>query len=118
MVHRPNHEEPELPMSATIERPTAAPSSPAPPPPPALPPVSAAAASKPAAGAAPRPNRVPVIVLGSLALVALVLGVGRWRWGLTHVSTDDAQVEGHMIPTLARVAGYVTEVAVSENQQV
>jgi membrane fusion protein (multidrug efflux system) len=44
--------------------------------------------------------------------------VSRWRWGLTHVSTDDAQVEGHIIPTLARVNGYVAEVGVRENQAV
>jgi membrane fusion protein, multidrug efflux system len=105
-------------MSTTLERPPA-PSAPA-----ATP--SASAASSPApiaavparAAAPPRPNRVPAIVLGTLALVGLVFGVMRWRWGLTHVSTDDAQVEGHIIPTLARVAGYVQDVPVVENQQV
>jgi membrane fusion protein (multidrug efflux system) len=61
---------------------------------------------------------VPVIVLGMLAIIGIVFGVIRWRWGLTHVSTDDAQVEGHVIPTLARVAGYVQQVPVIENQHV
>ena len=105
-------------MSATIERerPTAAPAGPVSPAAPAAP--GAPAATRPAAAATPRPNRIPLIVIGTLALVGLVLGVNRWRWGLTHVSTDDAQVEGHVIPTLARVAGYVTEVAASENQAV
>ncbi|TMA31056.1 MAG: HlyD family secretion protein, partial [Deltaproteobacteria bacterium] len=105
-------------MSATIERerPTAAPAGPVSPAAPAAP--GAPAATRPAAAATPRPNRIPLIVIGTLALVGLVLGVNRWRWGLTHVSTDDAQVEGHVIPTLARVAGYVTEVAASENQPV
>jgi membrane fusion protein (multidrug efflux system) len=59
-----------------------------------------------------------VFVLGTLALIGIVFGVVRWRWGLTHVSTDDAQVEGHVIPTLARVAGYVADVPVIENQRV
>ena len=105
-------------MSATIERerPTAAPAGPVSPAAPAAP--GAPAATRPAAAATPRPNRIPLIVIGTLALVGLVLGANRWRWGLTHVSTDDAQVEGHVIPTLARVAGYVTEVAASENQPV
>jgi len=112
--------EPEPVMSATIERererPTAAPPGPVSPAAPAAP--GAPAATRPAAAATPRPNRIPLIVVGALALVGLVFGVNRWRWGLTHVSTDDAQVEGHVIPTLARVAGYVTEVAASENQPV
>jgi membrane fusion protein (multidrug efflux system) len=59
-----------------------------------------------------------MIVLGTLALAGLVFGVLRWRWGLTHVSTDDAQVEGRIVPTLARVAGYVQDVPVVENQRV
>jgi len=59
-----------------------------------------------------------MFVLGTLALVGLAFGIVRWRWGLTHVSTDDAQLEGHVIPTLARVAGYVQEVPVLENQNV
>src|SRR5262249_59636903 len=65
-----------------------------------------------------RPSRTPLFVLGGLVLIALVFGIQRWRWGLNHVATDDAQVEGHVVPTLARVAGYVTEVDASENQRV
>ena len=78
-------------------------------------PITAVPARTPAAA---RPNRVPMFVLGALAVVGIAFGVARWRWGLTHVSTDDAQVEGHVIPTLARVAGYVQEVPVIENQRV
>jgi membrane fusion protein (multidrug efflux system) len=59
-----------------------------------------------------------MLVLGVLAIAGIAFGVVRWRWGLTHVSTDDAQVEGHIIPTLARVAGFVAEVPVVENQHV
>jgi len=106
-------------MSTTIDRPTAVPAAnPAPERPATGAPAAAAPAAAPAAPAAARPNRVPMLVLGTLALVGIVFGVVRWRWGLTHVSTDDAQVEGHIIPTLARVAGYVTEVAVRENESV
>src|SRR5262245_15867447 len=107
-------------MSTTLERPSAAASSS-----PASPPATApATAPTPLAAvparppASPRPNRVPMFVLGTLALIGIVFGVMRWRWGLTHVSTDDAQVEGHVIPTLARVAGYVANVPVVENQRV
>jgi membrane fusion protein (multidrug efflux system) len=59
-----------------------------------------------------------MLVLGVLALLAIGFGFNRWRWGLTHVSTDDAQVEGHIVPTLARVNGFVAEVNVRENDNV
>ena len=108
-------------MSTTIERsetrtPASTPATPsaAPAPGPGRP----AGPAGPPSAAASRPNRIPFIVLCTLALLALVFGVNRWRWGLTHVSTDNAQVEGHVIPTLARVAGYVAEIGVSENQSV
>ncbi len=41
-------------------------------------------------------------------------------WFVTRgwVATDDAQVEGNLIPISARVNGYVDKVAVSDNQQV
>jgi membrane fusion protein (multidrug efflux system) len=98
-------------MSATAERPSEVAR-----PRPTAPSEAAAAPEPPAA--APRPNRIPVLVLGTLALIALVFGFNRWRWGLTHVNTDDAQVEGHVVPTLARVNGFVAEVAVRENDKV
>lgn len=92
-------------MSTTAERPVSSP---------AVPAAAPAAAATPA----PRSKPVPLIILSVLALAALAFGVQRWRWGLTHVSTDNAQVEGHVIPTLSRVGGFVEEVAVRENQTV
>jgi membrane fusion protein (multidrug efflux system) len=93
-------------MSATVERPETSTGEPAPPAAPAAP------------VTAPKPNRTPLIVLGVLALVAIAFGISRWNWGRTHVGTDNAQVEGHIIPTLSRVSGFVAEVAVNENQPV
>ena len=114
---RPNAH-PKESMTSTLQRPSVAPAAPpagSPSPAPAPAPIAAVPA-RPAA--VPRPNRIPMFVLGTLALVGLAFGIVRWRWGLTHVSTDDAQLEGHVIPTLARVAGYVQEVPVLENQNV
>jgi len=51
-----------------------------------------------------------------LALVGF--GVRRWVYSLSHVSTDDAQVDGHIIPILPKVGGFVVEVRVDENQRV
>jgi len=105
-------------MSTTLERPKAA-TQPIPTTPPQPGPSAVSGSPAPVAPpAAARPNRVPMFVLGSFALLALVFGGLRWRWGLTHVSTDDAQVEGHIVPTLARVAGFVAEVSVRENEAV
>ena len=64
---------------------------------------------------APR-RRLLLIVLGAaVALVALVMGVRALRYSRAHESTDDAQVDGHIVPVLARVGGYVSAVAVEEN---
>jgi len=59
------------------------------------------------------------MVLGAVVLLAAVVwGIGRWRYASTHVSTDNAQVDGHIVPVLAKVGGYVREVRVEDNQPV
>jgi membrane fusion protein (multidrug efflux system) len=57
-------------------------------------------------------------LLAIVALVGLGFAIQRILWSRTHVSSDDAQVEGHVIPVLAKVGGYVTSVEVQENQTV
>jgi membrane fusion protein (multidrug efflux system) len=51
-----------------------------------------------------------------------VLGLGwavkQWLYGRAHESTDNAQVDGHLVPVLAKVSGYVTAVNVAENDRV
>jgi membrane fusion protein (multidrug efflux system) len=64
-----------------------------------------------------RPN-VGLIVLVLVFLGLAAFGVERYVYGLNHVVTDNAQVEGHVVPVLSRVSGYVTAVHVSENQHV
>src|SRR5262245_42400982 len=67
------------------------------------------------------PARRPVLafgILGVLALIGIGFGVRQWLWGLHHVRTDNAQVEGHLMPVTAKVSGYVTAVPVEENQNV
>ena len=56
--------------------------------------------------------------MGIVLLGLLAVGVRRWIFGLSHVSTDNAQVDGHIIPILPKVGGFVTEVRVDENRQV
>jgi membrane fusion protein (multidrug efflux system) len=57
-----------------------------------------------------------VLVVAGLALAGW-LG-HKWWWGLSHVSTDNAQVEGHIVPVLAKAGGFVAEVKVDDHQMV
>src|SRR5450830_1956850 len=53
-----------------------------------------------------------------LALVAAVMAFRTWRYRQAHESTDDAQIEGHIVPVLARVGGYVSAVETDDNATV
>jgi membrane fusion protein, multidrug efflux system len=56
-------------------------------------------------------------ILGALVVLA---GVGTYLWvhSLNRVSTDDAQVDGHIIPISPKIYGKILEVMVDDNQQV
>src|SRR5271163_5118357 len=54
-----------------------------------------------------------------LLLAIVIVGGGLFLWnGLAWESTDDAQVDGHIMPLSARINGYVLEVPVIEGQLV
>jgi membrane fusion protein (multidrug efflux system) len=53
-----------------------------------------------------------------IVLVVLVGGYFLWRYLGTYESTDDAQVDAHLYPVSARIAGYVVKVNVDDNQYV
>jgi membrane fusion protein (multidrug efflux system) len=57
-------------------------------------------------------------LLAGLLAAAALFGLKRYRFYETHEETDDAQVEAHLSPVLARVAGYVAEIRVDDNQSV
>ena len=57
-------------------------------------------------------------IVGIVLLLGLVWGVRKWNYGRAHESTDNAQVDGHLLPVLAKVGGFVTAVRVGENDQV
>src|ERR1041385_226891 len=85
-----------------------------------------AAKAAPPAPPAPAPaepkagggRRTVFMILGVVLLALVALGARRWIYGLSHVSTDDAQVDGHIVPILPKVGGFVTEVRIDENQNV
>jgi membrane fusion protein (multidrug efflux system) len=47
-----------------------------------------------------------------------VWAVGRWRYSAGHVSTENASVDGDIVPILAKVGGYVNQVLIHENERV
>jgi membrane fusion protein (multidrug efflux system) len=59
---------------------------------------------------------VPIAAV--LGLVVLIWGFQKWSYGRSHESTDNAQVDGHIVPVLAKVGGYVKTVAINENDHV
>src|SRR5258706_4725307 len=76
-------------------------------------------ASAPAPAAPPRSSRRTVFMIMGVILLGLVIfGVRKWWFGRSHVSTDNAQVDGHIVPVLPKVGGYVVEVRVDENRTV
>jgi len=59
---------------------------------------------------------IPIVII--VAIIAAIWGFKTWSYARSHESTDDAQVDGHIVPVLAKVGGYVTGVSADENQHV
>ncbi len=59
-----------------------------------------------------------VIALVVLVLVGGTFGGTKYIHGLHHEETDDAQIEANISPVIPRIAGYVMEVRVKDNQRV
>src|SRR6267143_5774110 len=95
-------------MATTMEPKTETPARPAPRP------------SSPAEGQKrPKSSRRTVfMIMGVILLGLLIFGVRKWWFARSHVSTDNAQVDGHIVPILPKVGGYVLEVRTDENRSV
>src|SRR5437763_14426011 len=61
-------------------------------------------------------KRTVFIIMGVVLLGLVAVGARRWIYSLSHVSTDNAQVDGHIVPILPKVGGYVLEVRTDENR--
>jgi membrane fusion protein (multidrug efflux system) len=59
---------------------------------------------------------LPIAIV--VGLVLLIWAFQKWNYGRSHESTDNAQVDGHIVPVLAKVGGYVKTVNVNENDHV
>src|SRR5262245_66512414 len=63
-------------------------------------------------------RRIPHVV-GIILVVALATwGARRWIYSRSHVSTDNAQVDGHITAIAPRIGGFIDRVLVEENQHV
>ena len=70
------------------------------------------------AAPARRRNPIPLLILGILVVGLAGWGLQRYRFARTHVSTDDAQVDGHITPIAPKVQAFVARVLVDDNQRV
>ena len=63
-------------------------------------------------------RRIVLPILGVIVLIGAGWAFKQWSYGRSHESTDNATVEGHLIPVLAKVSGYVERVNADENTRV
>jgi membrane fusion protein (multidrug efflux system) len=75
-------------------------------------------ASAPRRGLSSRQLRMARVVIPAGALVVAIVGLAFWAHGRVRETTDDAQIDGNIVPISARLGGTVKEVLVSDNQQV
>lgn len=57
-----------------------------------------------------------LVVIAAIGVIVATIFV--WRYFSSYESTDDAQVDGHLMPLSARISGYVSKVNVNDNQYV
>src|SRR5437867_6948810 len=67
-----------------------------------------------------KPSRKKFVlpIVAVVALILVVWALQKLSYGRSHQSTDNAQVDGHIVPVLAKVGGYVKTVDVNENDHV
>ena len=79
-----------------------------------------ATAPNAAAPQAPKTSKrrfvLPIVIV--VVALGLLWAFKQWSYGRGHESTDDAAVDGHLVPVLAKVSGYVQTVTVSDNDHV
>ena len=63
-------------------------------------------------------SKVFLIILIVMILVGGWFGISKYTYAMHHEETDDAQIQADISPVIPRVAGYVKEVRVKDNQEV
>jgi len=65
-----------------------------------------------------RPGKKPLIILGIVVVVMVIVALVWWFMTRNQETTDDAFTEGDAVTVAPKVAGYVTELRVKDNQRV
>jgi membrane fusion protein (multidrug efflux system) len=63
-------------------------------------------------------KKIIFVLVGIAVVIALIWGIKTFIYSRGHETTDNAQVDGHIVPVLAKVGGYVTTVLVQDNDSV
>lgn len=66
----------------------------------------------------PRRKRTIRLVVLAVLVVAVIAAIPIWAYYSVRESTDDAQVDGHVVPISARINGTIMTVLVNDNQVV
>jgi membrane fusion protein (multidrug efflux system) len=79
-----------------------------------------AAVNDPPEMASPRPGRrrLPLVILAILVVLLGAWGLQRYLYSRHHVSTDNAQVDGHITVIAPRISAFIGRVLVDDNQHV
>jgi membrane fusion protein (multidrug efflux system) len=73
--------------------------------------------SKPRRGNPRRKRAIRLILLG-LVVLAIIVAIPVYAYYSVRESTDDAQVDGHIVPISPRISGHILSVLVNDNQVV
>ncbi len=65
-----------------------------------------------------RPRWIPIVVVGLLLVAGATWGTRRYIFSRHHVTSDNAQVDGHITVISPRISGFVGRVLVEDNQRV
>jgi membrane fusion protein (multidrug efflux system) len=66
----------------------------------------------------PRRGRTIRFILLALLVIAAIVSIPVYAYYSVRESTDDAQVDGHIVPISARINGTILSVLVNDNQQI
>jgi membrane fusion protein (multidrug efflux system) len=78
-----------------------------------------ARASEPVRSAPPKSrSSSKKLIIFAVLVIAAAAGVYLYVHSLNRVSTDDAQVDGHLVPVSSKIYGKISEVLIDDNQQV
>jgi membrane fusion protein (multidrug efflux system) len=65
-----------------------------------------------------RGRMLRLALIAAVVLALAVVGVRRWLHSRSHISSDNAQVDGHITPIAPKVQAFVSQVRVEDNRRV